>query len=88
MEFPLLSDDTIESHAHETLVGFYSWLGHDISMPVQAEVMAEQYLGYDIEVTNEGLFSNPDYLGGIVFDDNVIKINAAAERTRADTTSR
>jgi len=79
MEFPLLSDDTIESHAHETLVGFYSWLGRDISMPVQAEVMAEQYLGYDIEVTNEGLFSNPDYLGGIVFDGNVIKINAAAE---------
>ena len=46
MEFPLLSDDTIESHAHETLVGFYSWLGRDISIPVQAEVMDEQYLGY------------------------------------------
>ena len=79
MEFPLLSDDTIESHAHQTLVEFYSWLGRDISMPVQAEVIAEQYLGYDIEVTSEGLFSDPDYLGGIVFDDNVIKINAAAE---------
>ena len=79
MEFPLLGDDTIESHAHQTLVEFYSWLGRDISMPVQAEVMAEQYLGYNIEVTSEGLFSDPDYLGGIVFDDNVIKINAAAE---------
>ena len=79
MEFPLLGDDTIESYAQQTLVEFYSWLGRDISMPVQAEVMAEQYLGYDIEVTNEGLFSDPDYLGGIVFDESVIKINAAAE---------
>ena len=79
MEFPLLSDGTIESHAHATLVGFYSWLGRDISMPVRVEIMAEQYLGYDIEVTNEGLFSDPDYLGGIVFDDKVIKINAAAD---------
>ncbi len=79
MEFPLLADDTIESYAHETLNDFYSWLGCDISVPVQAEVMAEQYLGYDIELTSEGLFSDPGYLGGIVFDDNVIKINAAAE---------
>jgi Zn-dependent peptidase ImmA (M78 family) len=79
MNFPPISDATIEAYANQLLADFHAWLRKQVSMPVQVEVIAEQYLGYDIDVTDEGLFCDPNYLGGIVFDDNVIKINAATE---------
>ena len=53
MEFLLLSNDTIESqHTRRSLASIRGW-GETYPYPFKL-VMAEQYLGYDIEVTNEG----------------------------------
>ena len=79
VEYPFIESDQIEMLAERTLVDFFGWLKKDLKMPVPTEVLAEQYFGYQIEITDQGLFSDPDYLGGIVFEDNVIKINAVTE---------
>ena len=44
-------------------------------MPVPIERIAQSHLGYDIEITDEGLFEDPDFLGGIHFNDKLIQIN-------------
>ena len=78
-EFPDLSEDYIEQQAEELLTRYSSSTGSDTNPPISAEVIAEQLLGYEIEITDEGLFSDPDYLGGIVFEDAVIKVNSSVE---------
>jgi len=77
--FPELSNGEIERKASELLWGYYDKSGVDERFPVPVEVIAEQYLGYDIDILDDGLFSDPDYLGGIIFDKNVIQVNATVE---------
>jgi IrrE N-terminal-like domain len=79
ISFPELSDDLIERQAAELLAGYRAASGMEASLPVPVEVIAEQYLGYDIDIRDDGLFSDPDYLGGIIFDQNVIQVNAVVE---------
>ena len=43
------------------------------------EAIAEHFLGYEIEISDEGLFADPDYLGGIIFANNLIQVNASVE---------
>ena len=45
-------------------------LGRPITPTILIEDMAEYSLSYSIEITDEGLFSDPDFLGGIDFKDN------------------
>jgi IrrE N-terminal-like domain len=77
--FPELSGDAIECHASQLLWDYYEQSGRQEQFPVPVEVIAEQHLGYDIDIVDDGLFSDPDYLGGILFDRNVIQVNAAVE---------
>lgn len=77
--FPELSDNLIERQAADLLADYYVVSGREESLPVPVEVIAEQHLGYDIDIVDDGLFSDPDYLGGIIFDRNVIQVNAAVE---------
>ncbi len=37
--------------------------------------MAEYFLGYSIEITDEGLFNDPNFLGGIAFKNNKIYVD-------------
>ena len=78
-DFPDLSEDYIEQQAEDLLRRYSSSTGSETRPPISAEVIAEQLLGYEIEITDEGLFSDPDYLGGIVFEDAVIKVNSSVE---------
>ena len=78
-DFPDLPEDYIEQQAEELLSRYSSPSGSEIKPPIPAEVIAEQLLGYEIEITDEGLFSDPDYLGGIVFEDRVIQVNSEVE---------
>ena len=78
-DFPDLSEDYIEQQAEDLLRRYSSSTGTETSPPISAELIAEQLLGYEIEITDEGLFSDPDYLGGIVFEDAVIKVNSSVE---------
>ena len=76
---PDFSDDYIELAANTLLRDYMAWCDGDDLVPVRAEVIAEQFLEYTIEITNEGIFSDPECLGGIVFNENCIKINSTVE---------
>ena len=74
-----ISNEEIEGRAHTLLQDYAAWSESEIEVPVSVEIIAEQYLGYEIDITDEGLFQNPDYLGGIVFDEKVIRVNTSVE---------
>lgn len=78
-QFPVVSDTRIEKHALDLLADYFADKGGEIAIPVPVEVIAEQYLGYQIDIVDHGLFCDPDYLGGIDFDENLIYVNAAIE---------
>jgi len=77
--FPEVSGKEIERRASALLWDYYDQSGREEQFPVPVEVIAEQHLGYDIDIVDDGLFADPDYLGGIIFDRNVIQVNAAVE---------
>ncbi|MDC1240881.1 hypothetical protein N8Z80_07615, partial [Litorivicinus sp.] len=74
-----ITGDLVEEAA-ENLLGQYRTFAGDFEMPVPVEVIAEHFLGYDLEVTDEGLFSDPNFLGGIAFESNTIFVNASVEQ--------
>ena len=78
-EWPNISPDIIEQKALEFLVEYHDQMASPVAVPIEVEVIAEHYLGYDIDITNEGLFQDPSFLGGINFEDNVISVNASVE---------
>ena len=77
--FPELSDEEIEHKAGVLRWAYYDATGVEEQFPVPVEVIAEQHLGYDIDILDDGLFSDPDYLGGIIFDQHMIQVNATVE---------
>ena len=46
-------------------------------LPVPVEDIAEHFLGYEIDFTETGIFSDPDVLGGIDFENNKIYVNTS-----------
>ena len=78
-QFPELTAEAIESAAEKLSAEFEAFDGFPISAPVPVESIAEHFLGYEIEISDEGLFADPDYLGGIVFSKNLIQVNASVE---------
>jgi Zn-dependent peptidase ImmA (M78 family) len=79
--FPELLDEEIEKKAQELIESYQNDSDYDLvqNMPIPVESIAEQHLGYDIEITTDGLFEDPDYLGGIHFKDKLIQINGSIE---------
>ena len=73
--FPELLDEVIEKKANELILSYQNESDWIDQMPIPVERIAESHLGYDIEITNEGLFEDPDFLGGIHFKDKLIQIN-------------
>ena len=85
-EVLMLPDQTVESlyddlieEAAESLLKRYQEFSGESTLPVPVESIAEHLLGYDLEITNEGLFSDPNFLGGISFETNTIFVNASVE---------
>ena len=74
-----LQDRVIEQESWNLLYEYSKKENWDLSAPIPVENIAEKYLGYQIELTNEGLFSEPTMLGGIIFDENTIQINGGIE---------
>ncbi len=77
---PELGFDAIEQQA-QLLIDDY-WReskNHQRTNQTPVESIAEHHLGYEIEVTNQGLFTDPDLLGGIIFEDYKILINNSIE---------
>ena len=79
IEFPEIPLADIEARAQRLIDDYEDHIGRRIRTPIPVESIAEHFLGYQIDITDEGLFEDPRYLGGIVFDENVIRINASVE---------
>jgi len=77
--YPDLSDGAIEAAASALIASFEEATGDTLTVPTPVERIAENFLGYRIEVTDQGLFSDPDYLGGIDFESKTILVNASVE---------
>ena len=75
---PSLTDGQIEASADQLLSDFDAW-AQETTRPVPVEVMAEHFLGYELVVSQEGVFADRDCLGGIVFEDETITINSSIE---------
>ena len=75
---PELSDEDIEAAAERLLIEFRAWSDAE-ELPIPVEVVLEHFLGYELEVSDEGMFSDPDCLGGIVFENQTVTINASIE---------
>ncbi len=72
--------DEIEKLTDEFNLRYFSANNENsITLPVPVEDIAEHYLGYQIDFVNEGLFSDPEILGGIDFAENKIYVNASVE---------
>ena len=65
--------------AAETLLEQYRMTSKREDFPIIVENIAEQFLGYSIDISDEGLFSNPKLLGGISFETDTIFVNASIE---------
>jgi Zn-dependent peptidase ImmA (M78 family) len=78
--YPRRSTEEIEALADKLLQDYARHVqAPSITPPVPIEDIAEHYLGYSIELTNEGLFADPEMLGGIDFDNKVIFVNVSVE---------
>lgn len=74
-----LSQQQIESQVDQLLFAYKSAEGCELSFPIPIEQIAEFHLGYELVYTDEGLFSETDFLGGICFDTDVIYLNTSLE---------
>ena len=79
MEFDPLTPDDIEQRATLFLMNYFAECKTPHVTPIPIESIVEHYLGYDIEITDEGVFANPLVLGGIIFDQKKIMVNTATE---------
>ena len=79
--YPVRSTEEIEQLANRLLSDYANHIGSTfVNPPIPVEDIAEHYLGYSIEITNEGLFSDPQMLGGIDFDQMLILANVSVEQ--------
>ena len=78
--YPELSDAEIEELAnrlHSEYLKHNQYNPISLNLPVPVEEIAEQFLGYEIDFSDTGMFSDPDILGGIDFERNTIYVNAS-----------
>ena len=73
------SMDEVEELADEFNLHYFRTVGHSLTLPIPVEDMAEHHLGYSIYLRDDGLFADPEFLGGIDFDQNEIYVNASIE---------
>ena len=78
LSVPSLTDTQIEASAEQLLSDFDTW-AKEAARPVPVEVIAEHFLGYELVISQEGVFADRDCLGGIVFEDELITINSSIE---------
>ena len=73
-----ISNEEIETLAETLLAEFREQSTRD-DYPVPIEAIAEHHLGYELDITDQGLFVDPEFLGGISFEHNTIYLNASVE---------
>ena len=73
------SPDEVEKLADGLNHTYCADLAQPLTLPIPIEDIAEHYLGYSIEFMDDGLFSDPQILGGIDFEEHRIYVNASVE---------
>ena len=78
--YPERNDAVIEELANRLHAEYLTHIKYNpisLKLPVPVEEIAERFLGYEIDFSETGIFSNPDILGGIDFERNKIYVNAS-----------
>lgn len=73
--FPELSDRAIETASNDLLESFFGRPVKPEDCPIPVELIAEQSLGYELDIVADDIYEDPDMLGGIHFDNKIIQIN-------------
>ena len=66
IEFPEIPLADIEARAQRLIDDYEDHVGHRIRTPIPVESIAEHFLGYQIDITDEGLFEDPRWEAGII----------------------
>ena len=77
--YPQRSMVEVERLADEFSLHYFRTSGHSLTLPIPVEDIAEHHLGYSIDFRDDGLFADPEFLGGIDFDHNEIYVNVSIE---------
>ena len=78
-ELSIRTMDEVEELADGLNHTYCSNIARPLTLPIPIEDIAEHHLGYAIDFADDGLFSDPDILGGIDFEENRIYVNASVE---------
>ncbi len=80
LDVPELSLDDIEAKSQGLIDEYWREAeGHQRENQTPVESIAEHHLGYEIEITDSGLFEDKNFLGGILFEQYKILINHSIE---------
>jgi Zn-dependent peptidase ImmA (M78 family) len=73
-EYPFISSKEIENVAIQLLNDYNDKTGKSIKPPIPVFELIE-YLGYDLSFETDGVYEDPNYLGGLIIDDKKVEIN-------------
>ena len=78
-DIPELLEEDIEQAANDLLSDYQNKFSWDPQCPIPVERIAEKYLGYCIEITDDDIYKDAEILGGIIFADKIIQVNGSIE---------
>ena len=78
-DIPKLSDTDIEQVANDLLNDYENNSQWTLQCPIPVERIAENHLGYHIEITDDHIYKDAEILGGIIFADKIIQVNGSIE---------
>lgn len=74
IQYPHIPNKDIEASANRLLLDYHRTIDQDILAPIPVIEMIE-YLGYDLDFSSEGVYQDPNYLGGLHLQDKRVVIN-------------
>ncbi len=72
--YPFLKDSSIEKESLNLLDSYSQDIGEKIIPPIPVFDIIE-YLGYDIDFPNDGIYSDKNFLGGLLISEKIVQIN-------------
>lgn len=72
--YPFLKDSSIEKESLNLLDSYSQDIGEKIIPPIPVFDIIE-YLGYDIDFPDDGIYSDKNFLGGLLISEKIVQIN-------------
>ena len=73
-DFPHIPKKDIETAANQVLKNYQNKIGESLSAPIPVFEIIE-FLEYDIDLRTDGIYEDPNYLGGLHLDEKLVVIN-------------